>query len=334
MKSEMGVLVTDFQAKSDFEREVLPGVEVDTLLSIVGHPPTPHDLLRVIAEQPALVLITWYEMFFDAATLAALSEAGVRGIVRAGVGVDNIDLAAARAANIMVCNVPDYGTDEVADHAMALLLWCLRCLYAAPPTAVPPEAWWNAGRFSSIQRLQELTLAVLGFGRIGQATARRAQSFGLHVRWYDPYVPRGQDKVTRTTRVESLHDLLQGADALSIHCALTSETRHMIDAAALALLPSHAVVVNTARGPIIDEGALYEALRAGRLATAALDVLEQEPPVGDRLFNAYLRGELPNVLVTPHVAWYSQQSAIELRRKAAEEAGRLLRGESPHNPVF
>lgn len=333
MKPRMRVLVTDFQAKSDFEREILPGVEVDTLLSIVGHPPAPDDLLRVITERPASVLITWYEMFFDAPTLAALSRAGVRAIVRAGVGVDNIELGAARAAGITVCNVPDYGTEEVADHAMALLLWCSRCLRAAPPTAVPPDAWWNAGRFSSILRLQDLTLALLGFGRIGQATARRAQSFGLHARWYDPYVPRGQDKVTHTTRVESLHDLLRDADALSIHCALTGETRHMINAEALALLQPHAVVVNTARGPIVDEEALYEALHSGRLAAAALDVLQQEPPVGDTLFNTYLCGELPNVLLTPHVAWYSQQSASELRRKAAEEAGRLLRGEPPHNPV-
>ncbi|TMD33661.1 MAG: C-terminal binding protein, partial [Chloroflexi bacterium] len=124
---------------------------------------------------------------------------------------------------------------------------------------------------------------MLGFGRIGQATARRAQSFGLNVRWYDPYVPRGQDKVTRTTRVESLPDLLQGCDALSIHCSLNDETRHMIDAPALVLLPPHAVVVNTARGPIIDEQALYEALLTGGLAAAAIDVLEHEPPVDNAL---------------------------------------------------
>ncbi|MBA2284190.1 MAG: C-terminal binding protein, partial [Ktedonobacteraceae bacterium] len=138
---------------------------------------------------------------------------------------------------------------------------------------------------------------------------------------------------TRTTRVENLSDLLQNCDALSIHCLLSAETRRMVDAAALALLPSHAVVVNTARGPVIDEQALYEALRAGRLAAAALDVLQQEPPAGTPLFEAYLRGELPNVLITPHAAWYSQQSVSELRRKAAEEAGRILRGEPSHNPV-
>src|SRR5436189_2755923 len=249
----MRVLIPDSLAESDFEREVLRGVEVDALLSLIGHPPTPADLVRVLGERPATVLITWYEMFFDHTTLAALSRAGVVGIVRAGVGFDNIELMGARAAGITVCYVPDYGTDEVADHAMALLLWCLRDLGAALPTATRPEAWWDATRFASIQRLQGSTLALLGFGRIGQATARRAQSFGLNVRWYDPYVPRGQDKVTHTTRVESLPDLLRDCDALSIHCSLNDETRHMIDASALVLLLPHAVVVNTARGPIIDE---------------------------------------------------------------------------------
>src|SRR6266566_7937730 len=131
----MRVLITDFLAESDFEREVLPGVEVDTLLSLIGHSPTPADLVRAIGERSAAVLITWYEMFFDPTTLAALSRAGVVGIVRAGVGFDNIDLMGARAAGITVCNVPDYGTDEVADHAMALLL-CAYVTYALPR---PPQ---------------------------------------------------------------------------------------------------------------------------------------------------------------------------------------------------
>lgn len=328
-----GVLVTDFRGDTEIERVVLPGIQVEALLTLTGHAPTPDDLLRVLAERPAGVLIAWHEMFFTATTLTALGRAGVRGIVRAGVGYDNVDLDAARAAGITVCNVPDYGTDEVADHAMALLLWCLRCLRAAPPGAVAPEAWWDSSRFAAIPRLTGLTLALLGFGRIGQATARRAQAFGFAVRWYDPYVPRGQDKVTRTTRVESLHDLLSGADALSLHCLLSEETRHIIDAGALALLPPHAVMVNTARGPVIEDAALLAALREGRLAAAALDVLRREPPVENALYDAYLRGELPTLLLTPHVAWYSQQSAVEIRTKAAAEAGRLLRGEPPWNPV-
>ena len=327
------VLLADFKGEPDLEREALPGVEVETLSALVGRQPTAADLIRVVQEWPAQVMIAWHEMFFDAPTLAASARAGMYGMVRAGVGYDNVDLAAARAAGITICNVPDYGTDEVADHAMALLLWCLRCLRAAPPTTAPPEAWWDAGRFAAIPRLQGHTLALLGFGRIGQATARRAQAFGLDVRWYDPYVPRGYDKVTRTTRAETLPALLDGADALSIHCLLDAETEHLIDAAALALLPPHAVVVNTARGPVIDVAALIVALKEGRLAAAAIDVLRREPPVDDPLFDAYMRGELPTLLLTPHVAWYSQGSAVEIRRKAAAAAGRLLRGEAPWNPV-
>src|SRR5579883_1458814 len=161
------VLVTDFRGDTEIERAVLPGVEVEALLTLAGHAPTPDDLLRVLAERPAAVLIAWHEMFFTAATLTALGRAGVRGIVRAGVGYDNVDLDAARAAGITVCNVPDYGTDEVADHAMALLLWCLRGLRAAPPAAAPPAAWWDPDRFAAIPRLLGRTLALLGFGRIG-----------------------------------------------------------------------------------------------------------------------------------------------------------------------
>lgn len=332
-QATLRVLVTDFMGEPTLEREALPGVAVESLSTLVGHAPTPADVIRVAQERPAQVMIAWHEMFFDAPTLMALGRAGLRGIVRAGVGYDNVDLAAARAQGITICNVPDYGTDEVADHAMALLLWGLRCLRAAPPTAVASEAWWDSSRFAAIPRLQGQTLALLGFGRIGQATARRAQAFGLDVCWYDPYVPRGYDKVTRTRRAESLHELLSDAAALSIHCLLDEGTRHLVDAEALALLPPHAVIVNTARGPVVDREALLAALRDGRIAAAAIDVLDHEPPVDDPLFDAYVRGALPTLLLTPHVAWYSRGSVVEIRRKAAAEAGRLLRGEQPWNPV-
>src|SRR5437588_6597581 len=311
-QTAMRVLVTDFMGEPDLEREVLPGVEVESLLILLGHAPTPADLLRVVEERPAGALIAWHEIFFSASTLAALGQAGVRGIVRAGVGYDNVNLEAARAAGMTICNVPDYGTDEVADHAMSLLLWCLRCLGGAPPGAAWPESWWDAGRFTAIRRLQGRALALLGFGRIGQAVARRAQAFVVDVRLYDPYVPRGQDKVTRTVRVENLHDLLVDADALSIHCLLSEETRHLIDAQALALLPPHAVLVNTARGSVVDESALLAALRSGHLAAVALDVLSPEPPIGNALYDAYGRGALPSVLLPPPVAWYSPQRAAEL----------------------
>ncbi|HZS88386.1 MAG TPA: C-terminal binding protein [Chloroflexota bacterium] len=329
----MRVLVTDFMGEPRIEREELPGIEVDALVNLVDYPPTMDDVLRVIAERPAQALISWHEISYTPDSLLALAKAGVRGIVRAGVGYDNVHLAGARAAGIIVCNVPDYGTNEVADHAMALLLWALRCLRAAPPQTADREAWWDTRRFAQIPRLQGRTLALLGFGRIGQAVARRAQAFGFNVRWYDPYIPRGQDKATQTTRVESVAELLDGADALSVHCLLSDETRHVINASTLGLLPAHAVVVNTARGAVVDEVALGDALRRGSIAAAAVDVLEHEAPVVSALYDAYMRGELPTLLMTPHAAWYSQQSVVELRRKAAAEAGRIVRGEPVWNRV-
>ena len=152
-QTAMRVLVVDFVGEPDLEREVLPGVQVESLLMLAGHAPTPADLLRVVEEWPAGALIAWQETFFSASTLAALGRAGVRGIVRPSVGYDSVDLEAARAAGVTICNVPDYGTDEVADHAMALLLWCLRRLGGAPPGATRPESWWDDGRFAAIRRI-------------------------------------------------------------------------------------------------------------------------------------------------------------------------------------
>jgi len=331
------VLVTDASAQPDEEQATAAGIEAVSLTALLGAPPSAADLPRLAEEQNAAAIITGTRLRFDRTVLTALRQAGVRGLVTASVGYDHIDLAAAQDADITVCNVPDYGTDEVADHALALLLWCLRQLRTAQPPAWEGEqasrlaAWWALPHYAGVSRLRGRTLALLGFGRIGQAVARRAQTFGLDVRWYDPAVPRGQDKATGTTRVESVRDLLVGADALSIHCLLNDRTAGLVGAAELALLPRQAVVVNTARGPVLDEAALLAALRAGSLAAAALDVLVQEPPTDSVLVQAYLQGAVPSLLITPHMAWYSREGVAELRRKAAAEAGRLLRGEPPWN---
>jgi len=334
MPQNIRVLLTDSEGEPDVERAALPGVTIDSLSLALGRRPQMADILRAVSEQATPVVMIWYGIPFAAETLAALASSGVRGIVCCSVGYDLVDIAAAAAHDITVCHVPDYCTDEVADHTLAMLLWGLRGLPAASPTTVGPDAWWDSKRFVATRRLQGLTLALLGFGRIGQSVAQRAQAFGLKVRWYDPYMRRGQDKVTRTTRVERLADLLDGADALSIHCYRSAETIGMVDAAALAMLAPGAVVVNTARGRVLDEQALLEALCSGHVAAAALDVLAQEPPSLEGIYGAYLRGECPTLLLSPHVAFYSEQSALELRRRAAEEAGRLLRGEKPFNPVL
>jgi phosphoglycerate dehydrogenase-like enzyme len=326
------VLVADQPEDLAIERAALPGIEVRAFPEKPDQGYTVSGLLEAVRERPAPVLVVWSGARLDRAALETLAGLGVHGMVCSSVGYDHVDLRAAADLGITVCNVPDYGTDEVADHTMALLLWSLRKLGEAAPTAATPGAFWN-DRVVPLPRLSECTLALLGFGRIGQAVGRRAEAFGMKVRWYDPYVPRGQDKVTRTSRAESLPELLHDADALSIHCFLSAETRGMVNADALALLPSRAVVINTARGPIVDEPALLAALRAGTIAGAALDVLEREPPGDTPLFSAYVRGELPRVLISPHVAWYSEGSAKERKRKAAAEAGRLLRGEPPFNPL-
>jgi phosphoglycerate dehydrogenase-like enzyme len=326
------VIIADQADDLSIEHAELPGVE------IIGFPSRPDQtltipsLLEAVREQPAPVLIVWSGGTIDRDALETLASLGVHGIVCASVGYNHVDLVAAADLGLTICNVPDYGTDEVADHALSLLLWCLRRLGVDAPSAADPRAFWS-NRHAPLRRLSDSTLALLGFGRIGQAVARRAESFGLRIRWYDPYVARGQEKVTRTTRAESVAELLHNADALSIHCQLTAETRGMVNAETLAMLPSRAVVVNTARGPVVQEEALLAALRSGHLEGAALDVLEHEPP-GDRpLFAAYMRGELPQLLISPHVAWYSAGSAAERKRKAAAEAGRLLRGETPYNAI-
>ena len=327
------VLVADQADDLSIERAVLPDVEITALARVPGQGMNIAALIEAVRLRPAPVLIVGSGSPIDRATLETLAGLGVHGIVCASVGYNHVDLAAASAVGITVCNVPDYGTDEVADHALSLLLWCLRKLGSNAPTIGDPATFWM-NRTVPIRRLSECTLALLGFGRIGQAVARRAEAFGLRVRWYDPYVPRGQEKVTRTSRVESLPELMHDADALSIHCHLSAETHGLVNGDTLAYLPSHAIVVNTARGPIIVEDALLTALRNGRLRGAALDVLEQEPPDQSPLFAAYMRGELPQVLISPHVAWYSEGSSVERKRKAAIEAGRLLRGEAPFNRIL
>ena len=204
----------------------------------------------------------------------------LRAIVRMGVGYDKIDRPAAAARNILVCNVPDYGTTEVADHAMALVLALRRgvVLYHERLRANPP-APWGVVKNDLIRRLGVQTFGILGLGRIGTAVALRARAFGFRVVFYDPYLPNGADLALGIGRAATLEDLLRQTDTLSVHAPLTPETRLMLGRDQLSLLRPGAVVVNAARGPIIDLDALLALLRGGHIAAAGLDVLPVEPPV-------------------------------------------------------
>jgi len=263
----------------------------------------------------------------------------LRAIVRMGVGYDKIARPAAAARHILVCNVPDYGTTEVADHAMALALSLRRgvILYHERQRQNPP-ARWGPVKGELIRRLGVQTFGIIGLGRIGTAVALRARAFGFRVLFYDPYLPNGAELALGIARAFSLEDLLRQTDTLTVHTPLTPETRGMLGHAQLALLPRGAVVVNTARGPIIELDALFGLLRDGHIAAAGLDVLPVEPPVEPipELLRAYrarepwLEGRL---VVTPHAAWFTPESEHDTRIKSAETMRAALLTNRPQNVI-
>ncbi len=259
-------------------------------------------------------------------TEATFARAGrLRVVVRAGVGFNNVDLASAGRRGIAVCNVPDYGTEEVADHAILLLLAVARHLRVQDASIRAGEWDYLTGR--ATHRLRGKTLGLVGCGRIGSATALRAKAFGLDVAFFDPYVPSGVDKALGIRREFRLDDLLARSDYVSLHSYLDDRSRHLIDRPALARMKPGAILVNTARGGLVDQGAVLEALDSGHLLGAGLDVFEREPLDDDRLRHH------PRVILTPHSAFYSVEGFVELRTKAAEEVRRVLGGEAPHNLV-
>lgn len=248
-----------------------------------------------------------------------------RVIARYGVGVDNIDVEAATEREIAVACVPDYAVEEVSTHAIALLLALHRRL--VPFDHAVREGSWRADAAGEIPRLSACTLGVVGFGRIGAETARKARAFGLRVLVSDPFADDAAVRAAGATPA-SYDELLGEADAVSLHVPMMPATRHIVDRAALARMRPGAVLINVSRGGLVDDDALAEALSDGRLAGAGLDMTEVEPPPASA---AILHA--PNVLVTPHVAWVSTGAREELQRRAAEEVARVLRGQHAENRV-
>jgi len=239
-----------------------------------------------------------------------------KGIVRYGIGLDNIDLEAARAKGIPVRNVPDYCLNEVADHTMAFILALQRQVCRV--FHLVQEGIWHITPPLELPPLRKSTLGLIGFGRIAQLVAQRAQPFGLEVIASDPYA--GEDLFLSTgTKRTSVDELFATADIISLHCPLTEETRHIVNASTLGRMKKNSMLVNTSRGGLVDIEALEVALREGRIAGAALDVLEQEPIAPDHPILT-----LPNIIVTSHIAWYSSESVHELQQRAALTAVELL----------
>lgn len=280
---------------------------------------TPEAILAVARDADA-VLTTYAKM--PAQIITQLTRCRI--IARFGIGVDNVDIPAATSHGIVVTRVPDYCLDEVSDHAMALLLALVRKIPSS--SARTHSGRWEMKAVTPIHRLRGTVLGLVAFGQIPQLVAPKAQSFGIRVVAYDPYV---KDDVLARAGVDRVDfdELVRISDYISIHTPLIPATHHLFGADVFPRMKPSAYLINTARGPIVDEAALARALDQKQLAGAALDVMEQEPPANSPLFGR------DNVILTPHTSFYSEESLVDLQTKAAEEVLRALTGKPVRNPV-
>jgi len=300
----------------DTAREMLGAIGADLQLASQA---TPEAILKVAVPADAL-LVTYAKITAD--MIQQMTRCRI--ISRFGIGVDNVDLEAATAAGIVVTKVPDYCIDEVSDHAMALLLALVRKIPAS--NAQVHAGRWEMKAVVPIHRLKGRILGLVGFGRIPRLLAPKAKAFGLRVIVHDPLV---QADVIAREHVDQVDfdELLAQSDYVSIHTPLLPETRNLFNGDAFGRMKPGSYLINTARGPIVDEQALARALDAGQLAGAALDVMPQEPPAGSPLLGR------DNVIITPHTSFYSEESLLELQRQAAQEVADVLTGQPAKNPV-
>ena len=258
-------------------------------------------------------------------------------IVRCGAGFDNVDYAFARERGIPVANVPDYGTEDVADTAIGLVLSLARGTHLYNQLCQRGTDSWTYTLASPLHRIRGRVFGVIGVGRIGTATALRAKSFGYDVVFYDPYVTDGRDKSLGIRRAETIEELLRQSNVISCNCPLTPETKHIINMGTIELLPRGSILVNTARGGVVDPLAVLKGLESGILAGAAIDVLEQEPPAADHpLVSAWRDPKHPahdRLILTPHAAFYSEEGLLDMRIKGSQNCLRALSGATLRNVV-
>jgi len=297
-----------------------PSVEIEKeVLKVIPHELVEADCQKeedvINIAQDAVALINQYAPITNR-VIESLKECKV--IVRYGVGVDNIDVEAAKKHGIIVANVPDYCIDEVSTHTMALALNCARKITLLDKNIQHQK--WDFSKAKPIFRTLGKTFGLLGLGKIARAVARKAIGFGFNVIAYDPYI----SEVNLKIKLVPFHQLLEDADFISIHAPLTNKTRYLFSEKEFSAMKKNAYLINTARGSIIDEKALYKALKEKWIAGAALDVMENEPPKWD---SSLLK--LDNLILTPHISFYSEDSYIELKTKVAEAVIAVLKGKQP-----
>ncbi len=311
----MKVLFTDrVWGDASVETRIVEAAGHTLIDANLGRPSAEEVVALVAAERPDALLVC-----FAPIAAAVLECADLKIIARTGIGVDNAPVEAARARGVPVTNVPDYCVEEVSDHAVALALALLR--HIPDLNALTQTGAWRPDA-ETFTRFRHLTAGIVGCGRIGSATARKFAGLGMAIVGHDPFVDSGED-----FEMVDLDSLAAAADVISLHAPLSEGTHHLVSDGFLSRTKPTAIVVNTARGPLIDTQALVRALDAGRIGGAALDTVEGEPAVPSALTGR------ANVILTPHVAFSSAQSLEELRRRTAEEVVRALAGEPLLHPV-
>ena len=328
--SRFRVVIADFVADDlKPERDILGDIA-----DIVALDAYSEDRLAGRVDDADAVML-YHNLAIGPDTIARLKQCKL--IVRCGVGFDNVDRIYARSRGIPVANVPDYGTEEVADSAIGLMLALTRGITFLNSRLRRNLGAWTYTPVAPLVRLRGRTFGIIGLGRIGTAAALRAKALGMDVAFYDPLKQDGYDKALGVRRVEKLDELLTQAFVLSVHCPLTDDTRNIVDRRAIALMPDGSYLVNTARGATVDATAIPDAVRGGKLAGAAIDVLPFEPPPDDHPLLAAWRD--PNdpchdrVIINPHAAFYSEEGLRDMRVKGAEACRRALLGEPPRNVV-
>jgi C-terminal binding protein len=330
MNCRKKVVVTDFIADAlEPEKRILG--DLADVVALNGY--NEDDLAGRIEDADAIML--YHNMELMRKSIIRLDHCKL--IVRCGVGYDNVDYLLARERGIDVANVPDYGNEEVADSAIGLMLTLTRGIHQLNSLLRSGVGPWKYTQVTPLYRLRGRVFGVVGLGRIGTAAALRAKALGMNVLFYDPYKPCGYDKALGITCIENLDELLSQSHVLSLHCALTEETHHLINRQTIAKMPPGAYLVNTARGAVVDTAVLPEALASGQLAGAGIDVLDHEPPPEDMPLLAAWRD--PNhpahhrLIINPHSAFYSEEGLLDMRIKGSNACRRALCGQPIPNLV-
>jgi len=317
MSKRFKVAITDAEyASHEPEREALSKLNVDL---VKFQCKTEDDVIKNCGDADGLL-----NQYAPITRKVIENLKNVKVIARYGIGVDNVDLKAATERGVYVANVI-YDIYDVADHAVTLMLSLTRKIPWANQNV--KSGIWDWKPFQPINRIKGMTVGIIGFGRIGREVAMRVKGFGVNVVAYDPYLPLEVFEKEKVRKAD-LDTIFKESDIITLHVALSAETRHMIGKDQLRKMKKSTILVNASRGAVVDEKALYIALKEGWIAGAALDVMEKEPPEKD---NPLLK--LDNVIITPHMAWYSTASLTEIQRKAAEQVAMALNGRIPTNLV-